>query len=146
MNFEMMDLLGQTSSGISGEWVLQLIGKIFGGLAVLITAIWAGYKKGQKAPETETTIKNNPFKVTEVKPLATKEELKETEHRLNMKIGRVEAEVESIRDDQKEQFRQILESGAAREARIGDKIDATARATHERIDRLLRDQANHTKK
>lgn len=136
-----MTILAEADAAISGGWVLKLIAQIFAGVGVLITAAWAAYKKGQQSPETTTKIKPNPFKVKEVKALATKEELRETEVRIGVRIGRVEEEVADIRDDQQTQFKQLLESGAARESRIADKIDLTARETHRRIDELLRDQA-----
>ena len=131
MNWELL------AQGMSGEWVLELVTKIFVGVAALITAAWAAYKKGQAAPTTMTKIKPNPLKVREEKPLATKDELKETEARLVVRISRVEDSVDEIRDDQTKQFRMLLESGAEREMRVMAKIDQAARETHARIDRLM---------
>lgn len=71
---------------LTGDWVLELVAKIFGGFAVLIGAAYAAYKKGQaNAPtSTETTLKSPVPTVTiKTEPVwASREELAKVQHEL----------------------------------------------------------------
>ncbi len=54
---------------ISGNWVLELVAKLFLGLGVLFTAVWAAYKKGQ-TNQSEVTIKQ-PVPTVETREAVT---------------------------------------------------------------------------
>lgn len=93
---------------ISGAFALKLVAGIFSGLAVLITAVWAAYKKGQAAPATTTTL-TEPVPTITVQPAmrwATHDEL-----------AAVSVEVAELREDVDKKLDKLL-AGQAEERRV----------------------------
>lgn len=126
MNF-MIELLGAADANISGSWALELIGKIFAGLALLVTAAWAGYKKAQTSPERITTIKSPVPEVT-VRPAL--------EWASRIELAALKSDVDELRTDVDAKLDKILEGqererGVAREA-LG-KVHARADKTSEAL-------------
>lgn len=50
------------------------------------------------------------------------------------RMDRLERHLDDVRKEQSDQFKELLEAGAAREQRLVDKVDDVARALHSRID------------
>lgn len=50
------------------------------------------------------------------------------------RMDRMERHLDDVRKEQSDQFKELLEAGAAREQRLVDKVDDVARALHSRID------------
>lgn len=133
---------------ISGTWVLELVTKIFGGLAVLAGAVWAAYKKGQKAPATETTatlkepvpeiptrrVYSPPtfYQHQELVRRVSLIEAEAKEHREHM-----EEQLRDIRREQSEQFVKLMTAGEARKDQIMENMNSMVRAFHARVDQLV---------
>ena len=127
---------------LSGDWALALVGKIFGGLALLIGAVLTGLKHGQKKER-----QRQQGDVTLKSPIPTVPTQKvfgpptwDQHVALEQRVTRSEAEIKDLREKQSKQLIDLLHAGAERESRIIDKIDSVARAIHARIDKF-RDQS-----
>ncbi len=147
----MLDLLTLAAAAapdpqISGAWVLELVAKIFVGIAVLIGAAWAAWKKAEARfrPKGDVTIQAPipPITVFSASGPVTLDQ----HNALAKRVERVEAEVKEIRIEVGKQYAQILEAGHERELRIMQKIDASARAQHARLDELFGKRPPATRK
>lgn len=147
MIFLMMVLAQVTAAAdpqISGAWVLELVAKIFGGLAVVVAAVYAGYKKGDADRRTKgsVTIDGQPIEFKKQAPLVTWSD----HSSLASRVERLEGHIDKMRDEQAAQYRSLLESGQERENRIKDKIDVVAREWHERIDEFFKGRPGGTRR
>jgi hypothetical protein len=55
------------------------------------------------------------------------------------RMDRLEKHLDEVRKEQSDQFKEILEAGSTREARLTSHMDDVARAIHSRIDDMMRD-------
>lgn len=120
---------------ISGNWLIAAIGAVFSGVALLM-----GKKIGKAEAQSmrlEEPVPTIPFrKVPGVPSWNDHSNLVE-------RVGRLEAHIDRMRDEQAQQFKELLTAGANRQTEIveklSEKIDAVAREWHGRLDNL---QAN----
>ncbi|WAC18871.1 hypothetical protein OVA24_16695 [Luteolibacter sp. SL250] len=123
---------------ISGKWILDVIPVAATALGGLIAAIigapvlkkrWK--EEGRKeATEATVTLSGQPIHFQKTPAVVTVTDLKPLADR----IGRLEDEVDDLRKNQADQFKQLLESGHERELRIIKEIKETASEWHRRLD------------
>lgn len=121
---------------ISGEWITAFV-------VAVITAFgtaMAAYRKGQAnpAPSRDVTLKEPvpevPFKRVYSPPSFS-------QHMdLARRVGELEIDVKTMRREQGEQFRRLLEVGEERKDKIFEKIDNMARGFHARVDQIMDDR------
>lgn len=115
------------ATNIPGDWVLALVG-------LIITTLLGGLV-GKKIGKTEAQgmrleepVPTVPTR--KVPGLVTWDHLQP----LIQRMDRLERHIDDVRKEQSDQFKELLEAGAAREQRLVDKVDEMARAIHARID------------
>lgn len=138
----MWDLLATAAPDpqVSGTWVLALIGKVFGGLTLLAGAVFGAHKHGQKKERQrlsgEVTLKPPVPTVPTQKVFSPPSWDQHTA--LEARMTRAEGEIKAVREIQSQQYVDILKHGQERETRLAEKIDASARVVHARLDELLK--------
>lgn len=129
-----MDLLATTTQQadpqISGQWLIAVIGALFSGAALVLGKYWG---RSQERTDRAVTISGQPVQFQNVPGMASLNDITQ----LSGRIDRLEVDVRELRSDQATQFRDLMESGAARESRLMDKLDAVASEWHRRLDMLL---------
>lgn len=112
---------------VSGNWIIGLIGAIAAGIALVL-----GKKQGIKEATNNITLQSPMPEVPVRKVPGT---VSWYDHStLAERVGRLENHIDSLRREQADQFKDLLESGSVREVRIMEKIDAVAREWHARMD------------
>jgi hypothetical protein len=123
-----------TLSSITFEEVLKLLGWVssftMALVAAILTPILKKRWKEEAKSEATVTLTGQPIQIQNTPgPVTFNDLLPITE-----RISRIETDVKELREGQAVQFVQILESGAERENRLRDKLDAIARELHHRLD------------
>lgn len=128
--------LAETSM-VPAEVITGIIGAIFAGLALLY-----GKQKGkQEAMTIKEPIPTVPTSKVSTPPTwDAHRALCDRVSRLEDDMRTLHSEVKGVRDEQNEQFRQLMVAGGEREIRISEKIEGFARAIHSRIDEYLKPQ------
>jgi hypothetical protein len=124
---------------ISGAWVLELVAKIFAGLGVLFTAVWVAYRKGDADRKTKGSV------TIDGQPIEFKKSAKQVSwsdhNNLVTRVGRMEARLDTMQDEQARRHVEMLTAGHEREMRITDaltnKLDQVATRWHERLDEVF---------
>lgn len=140
----MMNLLAEVAADtqISGNWVLELIAKLFVGLGVLVTAVWAAYKKGQAAPVSNLTLPDPlPEFVTRTASTPPSwdahKALVDRVMRQEQISNELRHDLSEVRKEMAKNYRDLITAGQARETNLSDKLDGIARSIHSRIDDLM---------
>jgi hypothetical protein len=100
-------------------FVLGVLGLVFG-------KVWG--KREATATRLEDPVPTVPTR--KVPGIVTWDHLQP----LIQRMDRLERHIDDVRKEQSDQFKELLEAGAAREQRLVDKVDDVARAIHSRID------------
>ena len=124
---------------ISGNWLIAAIGALASAAALIL-----GKNQGRK--EAQRTTLESPVpevptrKVTTPPSWDAHRALCDRVTRLEDDFRSMSGDMKTIKDEQTEQFRQLMVAGAERELRISEKIEGFARAIHSRIDQYLKPQ------
>lgn len=120
-------VLGETL--ISGEWIIALVVAIIGAVASGIINYQRGVASQQirvSEPVPEVPIKKNYQPPTW------------DQHKgLEMRVTALEHTTAELRRDLAIQFRDLLQAGAEREARLSEKLDKMCATIDGRIDKML---------
>lgn len=134
----MVDVLANADTQVSGAWVLELIAKIFAGVAILIGAAWAAYRKGQATPTMSATIKPPVPTITirEDEQWATQPDLEEHVQRTDKQFSEVWQAIQAERGIARTALGRIherLDTQSGVTAKLQGSVDEVAK----NVDRLL---------
>jgi hypothetical protein len=126
-----------------GSWITtKFAAAALGGIAGIVSVVMIAFKAGRAHT---VDIKNQPVQVKTVPSAVTWQEMRDLKDRVAM----LEAKLDLMKQTQSDQFHKILTSAYEREVRLSEKIDASIRPAHERLDEifaLLAKQSKEVKK
>lgn len=121
----------------------QLLPWITTFVVAVIGAVGAAFARKQGRQEADQRSVNLKDPVPEV-PVVLKQQFA-TRHELcevRSHIQRVEQQVGEIRDEQRQQFKELLQAGESRAERLGERLSAEIRGVHQRVDEFYREIKN----
>lgn len=127
----LFEVLGE-SEQVSVTAVSTIIGAVFTGIGLLIGKLMEK-KRQQNSVKLEQPVPEVPTRKVFHSPSWHQFE------GLTRRVDHLENEFHELRDEQKQQFTQILQAGAERENRLRDKLDDVARGIHGRIDEIIKE-------
>lgn len=114
-----------------GSWITtKFVAAVLAGIAGIVSAAAVAFKAGRAH---SVDIKNQPVQVKTVPHAVTWQEVRDLKDRM----VHLEAKFDAFKQTQSDQFHKILTSAYEREVRLGEKIDASVRPAHERLDEIF---------
>jgi hypothetical protein len=132
----LMTMLGEVAPTMKeaageGSWITtKFVAAVLAGVAGIVSAVAVAFKAGRSHA---VDIKNQPVHVKTVPHAVTWQEVRDLKDRM----VHLEAKFDAFKQVQSDQFHKILTSSYEREVRLSEKIDASVRPAHERLDEIF---------